>query len=254
MKKHSFTLMVLLMAAFICHNTAFAQSDTYLHFGLSIPSGSFGSKTNNCVLYGNGAYGCADLGFNAGVKFLNHTKAEGLSVMFTVDGTYNSLQNNLKSEDNVPYEIPEIEDIPIIVRDSKYINIPIMLGLNYNLAFSRTWGMYVEAGAGINVRFITPCKITAFDYTIEQKPDYTFTKRYTTKFNFAYQFGGGITIKDAISIGVSYLDLGSALIQGTTEKLLKTADIASIVPDKEEFKYTQLSTRMFVVRLSIHLK
>lgn len=107
-----------------------------------------------------------------------------------------------------------------------------MAGLNYSSDFNRTLGFFVEAGADINARFITPCKITAFDYTLDLKPDYTFTNRYTTKFAFAFQFGVGIKIKDAITLGVSYFDLGSALVQGTTEKLLKTTASAPAVGER----------------------
>ena len=245
--------LFVMVAAFVCHVSAFAQASTYLNLGLNIPSGKFGSKTDNCILFGKGDYGCANTGINLGFKFVNRTKADGLGFMITIDGMYNKLQSNLKCEDNVPYYIPEIEGIPIDVKSPKYLNIPFMLGLNYGLEFNRILGAFVEAGAGIDARFITNCKITAFDYTLEQKPDYMFKNQYTTKFSFAYQFGAGLIIKNAIYFGVSYFDLGSALVEGKTEKLLKTTASEPVVGEKENFKYRQLSTRMLVLRLGIRL-
>ena len=251
--KKSLPFLFVLLAVLVCHGTAFAQPSTYLNLGLNIPQGDFGSKANNCILYSNIESGGANMGINVGFKFVNPTKAEGLGFLFSVDGFYNKLQNNLKSEDFVPYYIPDIEGIPISVKNPKYLNIPIMLGLNYSSEFNRALGFFVEAGAGIDARFITNCKITAFDYSLEQKPDYTFKSQYTTKFSFAYQLGVGLTIKDAVYFGISYFDLGSALVQGTTEKLLKTATSSSAFGEKEDFKYRQLSTKMLVFRLGIHL-
>lgn len=260
MKKKTLSVIIILVAAFIGRSSMFAQSSTYLNLGVNLPQGNFGSKADNCVLYSNNDQGGANTGINVGFKFINRTKANGLGFMFTVDGMYNKLQSDLSSENFVDYNtdqyghiIEEIEGIPITVKNPKYFNLPVMAGLNYSSDFNRTLGFFVEAGAGINARFITPCKITAFDYTLDLKPDYTFTNRYTTKFAFAFQFGVGIKIKDAITLGVSYFDLGSALVQGTTEKLLKTTASAPVVGEKENFKYRQLSTKMLVVRLGIHL-
>ena len=246
-------LLSLLLTVFINHNFMFAQSGTYLNLGINIPQGKFGDKANNCILYSDCDFGGANLGINVGFKFLTQTKVQGLGFMITVDGMYNKLQHDLKSEDFVPYFIPGIEGIAINVKNPKYLNIPFMLGLNYSLEVNRTFGFFVEAGAGIDARFITPCKITAFDYSLEQKPDYTFKNSYVTKFSFAYQIGLGISIKNAITFGLSYFDLGSALVQGTTEKLLRTTASAPVVGEKEDFKYRQLATKMFVFRLGIHL-
>ena len=259
MKKISFYLLLFLGIAFLSQSTIFAQSSTYLNLGVNLPQGNFGSKADNSILFGPDEhlkisdYGGANTGINVGFKFVNRTKAEGLGFMFTVDGLFNKLQNNLKSEDFVPYYVPEIHGIPISVKNPKYFNLPIMAGLNYGMNLNRVLGFFVEAGAGINTRFITPCKITAFDYTLEHKPDYTYTIRYTTKFSFAYQFGAGLIIKNAIYFGVSYFDLGSALVEGKTEKLLKTTASEPVVGEKENFKYRQLSTRMLVLRLGIRL-
>lgn len=252
--KKSLHFFLVLVAAFICQNSAFAQANTYLNLGLNIPNGKYGSNANNCILFNNGDYGGANLGFNVGFKFVNHTKAEGLGFMFTVDGMFNMLKNNIKAEDFVPYYVPEIEGIAINVKNPKYLNLPIMAGLNYSFRFNRNFGAFVEAGAGVNARFITPCKITAYDYTLELKPDYTFKSSYTAKFCFTYQVGLGFTIKDAIYLGINYFNLGSATVEGSTEKLLKTTASAPVVGETETFKYGQLATRMFVIRLGIHLQ
>ena len=254
MKKYILLLAILIASASFGCNSMNGQSSTYLNLGLNLPQGDFGSLAQNCVLYTNSCQGGAKTGVNVGFKFVSNTKATGLGFMIAVDGFYNDLQNNLSSENFVPYYVPEIEGIEINVRNPRYLNIPLMFGLNYSLDFNRYIGVFVEGAAGINARFIIPCKITAFDYTMDLKPDYTFTNTYATKFSFAYQFGGGIKIKNAVTLGVSYFDLGHALVYGESEKLLKTTDFTPVIGEREDFKYRQLSTKILVVRLGINLR
>ena len=254
MKKQTLIFAIMLASAFFCCNSMNGQSSTYLNLGLNLPRGDFGSLAQNCVLYTNSSQGGAKTGINVGFKLISNTKAKGLGFMIAIDGLYNDLQNNLSSENFVPYYVPEIEGVEINVRNPRYLNIPLMFGLNYTLDFNRYIGVFVEGAAGINARFIIPCKITAFDYTTDLKPDYTFTNTYATKFSFAYQFGGGIKIKNAVTLGVSYFDLGQALVYGESEKLLKTTDFTPVIGEREVFKYRQLATKILVVRLGIHLR
>lgn len=144
MKKISLNLLLFLVMAFLGQSTVFAQSSTYLNLGVNLPQGNFGSKADNSILFGPdeyskiSEYGGANTGINVGFKFVNRTKAEGLGFMFTVDGMFNKLQSELKSEDFVPYYVPEIQGIQISVKNPKYFNLPIMAGLNYGLALNRT--------------------------------------------------------------------------------------------------------------------
>lgn len=260
MKKRFFTIMMLLTAVFVCHGSMFAQSGTYLNLGVNFPLGDFGSTADNCVLYGVGSQGGAITGINGGFKFVNNTKAEGLGFMFTIDGMYNSIQDKLRSERFVDYNtdqeghiIEAIDGIPTTVKYPRYLNVPIMLGLNYSKSLTGSLGIFVDAGVGADARFIFPCKITAYDYTLDLKPDYTFTKRYDAKFCFAFQLGAGVSVGKAVTFGLTFFNLGKALVQGETEKLLKTTGNSPVVGDKEEFKYNQLSTKMLVLRLGIHL-
>ena len=155
----------------------------------------------------------ADLGYNVGYKWYLNFGVKGLSVLFSVDGFYNGPTKELKDA----YHIQEgaasgpyggsfrYSAIP------KYVNVPAMLGLNYIYHFNSNLGMYVEAGAGGNLRFITDMesvtKTTLHSETIQETQD------YDNALSFAYQAGIGFEVAKKLIIGCSFYDLGSATVE-----------------------------------------
>ena len=100
----------------------------------------------------------AALGFNAGLKWYYNVGVKGLGVMLSVDGFYNGPNSDLKTA----YRNGEgsmgnqwAGGSYTYKATPKYINVPVMLGLNYMFRINPQLGLYVEAGAGGNLRFIT---------------------------------------------------------------------------------------------------
>lgn len=255
MKIKKMLFAAFLTAALLGGNLLFAQSSSYLNLGLNIPQGTFGSKTNSCALLDpTSTQGGANLGANLGFKFITNTKAKGLGIMFTVDGMYNGLQNEVKVDEYMHTGIPEIAGLDTKTKNPSYINVPILLGLNYTFNFTNMIGLYVEGGAGVNARFILPCKFSANGSVLGITTDYSLVNHYTPKVSFAFEFGGGILISKAITLGVNYYNLGTATVSGHTDSYLKVSTSNQTISNSTDFKQKDLSTSMLVVRLGIRLQ
>lgn len=254
MKIKKMLFAAFLTAALLGGNLLFAQSSSYLNLGLNIPQGTFGSKVNTCALFDNtSTQGGANLGANLGFKFITDTKAKGLGIMFSIDGMYNGLQKDINIERYMHTAIPEIAGLDVKVKNPSYINMPILFGLNYNLDISNTIGIFAEGGAGINVRFLLPCEMNATGEVFGINTDYSYEYHYTPKVAFAFQFGGGIVISKAITLGVNYYNLGTSTVSGYTNSFIKSSSSSQSITETKDFSYKDLSTSMLIVRLGIRL-
>ena len=156
----------------------------------------------------------AGIGFNAGLKWYFNMGVQGLGVMLSVDGFYNGPNSNLTTayrngEGSIGNQLVgasfNYKSTP------KYINVPAMLGLNYMFRFNPNLGLYVEAGAGGNLRFITEMKtVTTANIEAQTKITNTYDKAIT----FAYQVGAGFEVAKNLVIGCSFYDLGKADVKG----------------------------------------
>lgn len=165
----------------------------------------------------------AGIGFNVGLKWYFNVGVQGLGVMLSVDGIYNGPNGDLKTA----YRNNESQAGNQWLGGSfsynstpKYINVPAMLGLNYIYRFNPNFGLYVEAGAGGNARFITAMETVGKNTTLGVETQVTTTQKYDTRFSFAYQVGAGIEVAKNLVVGVSFYDLGQAKVQG--ERTVKT--------------------------------
>lgn len=154
----------------------------------------------------------ADLGYNAGYKWYLNFGVKGLGVLLSVDGFYNGPTKELKDvyRDQEGAASGPNGGSFRYTAIPKYVNVPAMVGLNYICHFNSNLGMYVEAGAGGNLRFITDMesvtKTTLHKETIQETQD------YENALSFAYQAGIGFEVAKKLIIGCSFYDLGSAIV------------------------------------------
>jgi hypothetical protein len=92
---------------------------------------------------------------------------------------------------------------------SKYINIPVRVGLYYSVLTSDRVSLFLDAGAGANFLKVT-------DMTLGG-PGIDYTFYYDLSKNLAYQFGGGLFINDTYSIGLHYTGTGEHTVSGTMD-------------------------------------
>lgn len=96
-----------------------------------------------------------------------------------------------------------------------YINVPIMLGVHYDLDFTQNIGIFGEAGLGLSFNTITPLKET---YSYIEKDGRTgetsLTMQPKVNTAFAFQVGVGFNLGQRIRLGVHYYNLAAL---GTTD-------------------------------------
>ena len=170
----------------------------------------------------DGDDGGAGIGFNIGLKWYFNVGVEGLGVMLSLDGFYNGPNSDLKTAYRNPEGFIGGQFIGAGLEYNstpKYINAPLMLGLNYIYHFNPNFGIYAEAGAGANARFITSME-TVRKVVLGAESQITTTQKYDNAISFAWQAGAGIEVAKNLVIGFSFYDLGKADVKG--EETIKT--------------------------------
>ena len=171
----------------------------------------------------------AGIGFNAGLKWYFNVGVPGLGVMLSVDGLYNGPCQDLKNWYRTSEGSFNGGDLNYTAKP-QYINVPAMLGLNYIYRFNPNLGVYVEAGAGANARFITSME-TVRKYVLAVETQKTTTQKFDNAFTFAYQAGIGIEVAKNLIIGCSFYDLGKASVAG--EETVKVRNLEENVSNAE---------------------
>ncbi len=230
MKK--FTRMFVLSLLMIWGGHAIAQVSGSIFLGASFPMGNYGKGDYNhnwaLIHEGDEFNGAgASIGANVGLKWNFGVGVKGLSVMLSVDGFYNGLNNELKEyfdQKNI-----DLKNDPLVssfsINRPKYFNIPFMVGINYVLRLSPAFGIYFEGGAGANARFITSyyeaIRYVAVDATA------VMNYQYKTAFSFAYQVGVGFEISKNFMIGASFYSLGVSKVVAERTRPVHGTDIFS---------------------------
>lgn len=256
--------LILTAALLLFTGATFAQFQFSVHLGGSLPTGDFGkTQISNEDIYSSvlfndyGEQGNAGPGFNLGVKGKGSLPVEGLGLIATVDGFYNSLNKDMykfrERNLNSVYDGGDYRDVAMEIKLPRYINIPVMLGLNYQMDFSDAFGIWVEVAAGLNVRIITDFGTENFEwegdlwYHIKNEVD------YKTSVCFAYQMGLGAMFANRISLGIHYYNLGNKSLT-RTESQTSIDDYGGeslfIFPTNDG--YQKLKSSMFVLRLGYH--
>lgn len=209
-----FALTVLM----IMGGQAMAQIHGAMFIGASFPMKNFKAfEANSFALAANGEDAGAALGFNTGLKWYFNVGVPGLNVLLSVDGFYNGFNADAKDFYKERQSLLDSFGSNVSLTSPKYINVPAMLGLNYIFHINPQFGIYVEAGAGGNARFITQY---SEKYTDLLNVKHNATVDYQTGWSFAYQAGFGIEVARSLVIGCSYYNLGKTPVSAE-----KTGDI-----------------------------
>ena len=189
MKKYLF--FVIFFAS--CVFTLNAQTKSELQIGLAMPQGDFADDDEEDAIYCGS--GVAATGFYLGYKLLSPLKTDGLYWIFNAGIMYNDLQSDFK--DDLVLIINYAEDYIL----PKYLNVPILVGLQYEKSLSDGLNLYGEAGVGLNILKLTNSTFSGDNYKV--------SKTFKPSASLGYKIGAGIVLQDKYTISLNYLGLGS---------------------------------------------
>ena len=145
MKKVILIALVLVSSVAVSKAQGFFQA----HIGPAFPTGDFKDDDYDDFteeVYGSGN---ASTGLNLGIKYYSPLKTDGLSLVFGVDIFYNPLNKDVR--DDLEADWADNNDISF----TKYLNIPIMAGVNYKIPVSEKIVFFGEGSLGFNMLKVT---------------------------------------------------------------------------------------------------
>ncbi|MEE0961645.1 MAG: hypothetical protein U0L54_03745 [Bacteroidales bacterium] len=245
-------LSLVAVLAILGINYSKAQVDFSFHAGLVSPLASFAdSRASNgqiAWMEKTGRAG-AGLGFEAGMKFrYGIPSIQGLGVIVTADLFYNGPNTDVKDfwqdQADEMFDNSNVEDVEITL--PKYVNLPIMIGANYNHQLSNSVKVYGEGALGLNIGMLTNFRQQIIGDNIEKITGVN----YETNTSFAFQIGAGVLFSDRFSLGVYYYALGNQKIKGKySEEEIYYGD--SYV-DEDMLNLRSINPTMFVVKAGFH--
>ena len=176
-----------------CVLTLNAQTKSELQIGLAMPQGDFADDDEDDAIFDGS--GVAATGFYLGYKLLSPLKTDGLYWTFNAGIMYNDLQSDFK--DDWEDEMDDVDDYSL----PKYLNVPILAGLQYEKSLSDGLSLYGEAGLGLNILKLT-------NYSASED-DYEMKTTFKPSVKLGYKIGAGIILQDKYTISLNYLGLGS---------------------------------------------
>lgn len=281
--KRQIKKITLFVIAILGVNCANAQTDFSIHLGMLFPQGNFAEsrmdKGDVAWLTKSNRAGVG-LGFDAGIKFrFNVPSVKGLGIIAIADFFLNTPNDDVKywKEDCIDqiqffnrYDVNEMSYIEEIETHNislpYYINIPIMVGVNYEYGIDDNVKICGEGALGVNIGTLTNYEISTsgtidYDYVPEGwllECYFEITEKYSYKTNvsLAFQLGAGFIFNDKYSLGVFYYGLGSQRIKGVVEKesyrdyIDYGTNRYSI--NESIFKYKSINPSIFTIRLGYH--
>ncbi len=200
MKKILYSLSTLTIAAFFSINV-YSQGYFSAYLGPAIPVGDFADDDIN-----EDDAGGAAIGLNLGGRFSYPIADIGLSLFAEANLNFNCLQKEVKEdiENLYRYLGPDVD-----IRYSKYINMPLIAGINYTYKANDLISLYGDFGIGPDFLKITRTKAESGNNELELE--------YKMSAQFALKIGGGILFKDKFFVGLHYNAFGEHEVEGEME-------------------------------------
>jgi opacity protein-like surface antigen len=196
---------MFLFGAMVCIN---AQIKSEFSLGLAMPVGNFSGDDINKFVYEGGKEGGAGTGFQIGYKILSPLSVNGLYWTLGANVIYNDLNGDIKEEFEDDLEDADSYSLP------KYLNIPVLAGVQYERSITNNLSVYGEVGIGVNFLKITNL---SYEYS-ENGYEEEFSQSFNLATGFGYKIGAGIVINSKYTVGLSYLGLGSHKVKYEWEK------------------------------------
>lgn len=180
----------------LCNSVVLNSQIHEIQVGVAVPQGDFASSANFKSLF-NGS-GSASHGYYVGYKSLNPLIAYNL--FFTY-----SLGIQLNDFKGIYTEDPQDEAGEIVnLEYAKYINVPLMVGLHYEMYMSHNMNLFAEAAVGLNVMKLTDVTIPSESIETSYKFKYSY--------DYGYKFSAGIVFNYRYTLSMNIHSLGSHIV------------------------------------------
>lgn len=254
MKKTIFALAIV-CGVFLTTTAQNNKIKWAINTGVSVPMGSFShmqydanTGITDCGLFDKNNNGGATAGFNIGAKMLFPTKSERLSILMSFDIHYNGVNSNVNSflslfcnqlatmwGEGLGTGEVLLSSTCNLDKHPYYLNIPLMLGLNYNYPISNGMKFFGEFGAGLNVRYISTWELVGIQkYIFANGSEDTWMQvkesfSYETAKTLAFKIGVGMYFTENLHFSVFY-------------SLLGKGDVATNIEETWSAEYVQPNT------------
>lgn len=201
-----------------------SQIKNEIQIGFSRPLGHFANENNEDAI-ANGSGYAAD-GIFVGYKLLSPLVEKKLYWTLGASLSYHNLKKEFKDYfgNALAEELSRLligYGGPLGIWYPMYVNCPVFAGLQYVQPIAKSLSVFGDVGFGVNMLKITNFTMDYLGIIVRNSFDPSFKAAYT--------FGGGILIKDKISINLSYVDLGSHKVK------YKTSSSTIILLENDEF-------------------
>lgn len=213
MKKFNL-LFVLFFCGVVILN---AQTKHEFQIGLAMPSGDFADDDNDYAIFEGS--GVAATGFYLGYKSLTPIDSKGFFWTLSAGIMYNSLNSDFTEDMEDRIKDDNGYNGSLETNFSKYINIPVMVGLQYETILSPNSKLFGEVGLGFNILKLTNMSYSYDYYYYGDSYKYEVNSSFDPSVKIGYKIGGGIVLKDKYTIGLTYLGLGSHKVKYETEEI-----------------------------------
>jgi hypothetical protein len=201
MKKIRLYLVIFSLAVFMSLNT-YSQGGFSVHGGTAIPISDFADDDIN-----SDAAGGASIGFNFGGKYQYQINEAGLGLYLGTSLNYNGLKKSLKDDLQELYNGMAGTDVDI--NFTKYLNIPVTVGLYYEYKANESVSLFGELGLGVDILKMTDMKLKVNGGELK------FINK--SKAQMAFEFGGGLILQDKYIIDLHYCGLGKHELSSKVE-------------------------------------
>lgn len=191
-KKLSILTLILLLTIVPACNTMVAQGHLSVQVGNAVPVKDFASDNFN-----NEYAAGTTVGISAEIKYLYAFKDSGLQFSLSLGLNINSLKQSTK---NHLEGVFEEKGLFIETDYYKFINIPLLIGVNLPIRLNYNAALWFESAMGIDVLQITPLNI----YNSSCNGKITFKP----SLQFACAIGGGIVLLEKYTVGLYLQNLG----------------------------------------------
>lgn len=232
-----------------------AQTNFSIHAGIASPLNS--SANSLATLVDVEDYELMGSGFNAGMKInFGIPAVKGLSVIATADFFYNGSDKDAENVNSTTESYSTTHP--------KHINIPVMIGANYEYGVTDAIKLWGEGALGFDVSMMTNYSYSVSCYQISDYDSYTYSNYeeqvYKPNVSIAFQIGVGAMLSDRFSIGVHYYSFIGQRIKGNESyeesSVYVNSDGSEWIDGPYEgegtFDHGSITSSMFVIRAGFH--